>query len=395
MEIHTIYLFSYFVAVVFLIAKLAWLILGFYHWSQKALLGQGFKGQRMPMNPLQQKIPWTKILIAVSGAVFGWAVISLVGARFVREWLLLILPALAILINELQLPKKDIYLLAVMTLFAGLQTHREGGLDIFERLTRVVDELPPGEVQMASREALQRRRSGLAVEQCSKPLHRLHPFLDEMIFTLRLTGWQASLAFDLALELLGQRASRQWDRTSRWMVFREQIRPFLQFSQAAILVALTYLVVEGIPAINLVWPSYTVIGWIGLECVLVSVLLYSSGTRTWMRRLMGSAFLIASLVPLWQYATLPHLVELQLQSVTHLDAGSSNIRAEQELIQTGVLDPNNSDLEIQVDNNSSPARPTMTPTRPTIVEARLQPQSLSPHSQEVNRSWFIPCCQPR
>lgn len=60
MEIHTIYLFSYFVAVVFLIAWLARLILGFYHWSQKASLGQGFKGQRMPMNPFNKKYPGPK-----------------------------------------------------------------------------------------------------------------------------------------------------------------------------------------------------------------------------------------------------------------------------------------------------------------------------------------------
>ena len=77
---------------------------------------------------------------------------------------------------------------------------------------------------------------------------RLHPILDELVFTLRLTGWQASPAFDLALERLAQRAGKQWDRISRWMVFREQIQPFLQFSQMAILAALLYLVIEGIPA---------------------------------------------------------------------------------------------------------------------------------------------------
>jgi hypothetical protein len=34
--------------------------------------------------------------------------------------------------------------------------------------------------------------------------------------------------------------------------------------------------------------------------------------------LVGSALLVASLVPLWQYASLPRLFELQLHSATHI-----------------------------------------------------------------------------
>jgi hypothetical protein len=98
----------------------------------------------------------------------------------------------------------------------------------------------------------------------------LHPILNELVFTLRLTGWQTSPAFDLALERLTWRAGRQWDRISRWMVFREQIRPFLQFSQMAFLAGLLYLVVEGIPAFTIAWPSYDVIAWIGLGCVFAA-----------------------------------------------------------------------------------------------------------------------------
>ena len=89
---------------------------------------------------------------------------------FVREWLLLTLTGLAILSNELRLSTKDISLLAVMALIAGISEQREVGPDVFERLARIVDGLPPGDVQKAAREALQRRRSGLTVEQSFQPL---------------------------------------------------------------------------------------------------------------------------------------------------------------------------------------------------------------------------------
>jgi hypothetical protein len=397
MEIRPLYLLSYFVAVAYMIAWLVRLSLAFYHWLRKAGLGRLLAGQRISMNPLGRNLPWNSIFLAVSGAVFGWAVISWEGAWFVREWLLLILPGLGILGNELRLTTKNVYLLAVMALIAGLHDQREVGLDVFERLARVVDGLPPGEVQKAVREALQRRRSGLLVEQSCQVLNRLHPFLDELVFTLRLTGYQAIPAFDLAIKRLGQRAGKQWDCVSRSMVFREQIQPFLRFGQAAILAALAALVIEDIPAFTLAWPSYTVIGWIGLGCVLAAGVLYAASSRAWLRRSLGAAFLIASVVPLWQYASLPRLFELQLHSVTHLSEDVANKRVEPEPVRATDVDPtiSNSALENQVENNTSFTRPTATPTLPTMVEIQLQPLALPSQSIEVDKTWLIHCCQPR
>lgn len=397
MEIRSLYLLSYFLVLAFVMAWLARLGLNFYHWSRKAGLYRLLAGQRISLKPLGENLPWNNILLAVSGLLFGWVVISWIGAWFVREWLLLILPALAILSNELLLSKRDVSLLAVFALIAGLRDQREAGVDFFERLARVVDGLPPGDVQMAAREALQRRRSGLPVDRSCQALSGMHPILDELMFTLGLTNWQASSALDLALEHLAQRAGRQWDRLSRWMVFREQIQPFLQFSQMAIQAALIYLVVEGIPAFKIVWPSYEVIAWIGLGCVLAAGILYVAHNRVWLRRLVVSSLLIASLVPLWQYASLPRLFELQLHSATHITQRISDKQAGWEAVQELTAKPKNLDTVQgnQVLDNTPLPLPTATPAQ-IAVDFRPPPVSASSQNYEEVHLWAIPCCcQPR
>lgn len=397
MDIRSLYLLNYFLAVAFLMAWLARLGLAFYHWSWKAGLFRLLTGQRISLKPLSQHLPWNNILLALSGAIFGWVVISWVGAWFVREWLLLILPALAILSNELLLSKRDVSLLAVFALIAGLRDQREAGLDFFERLARVVDGLPPGEVQMAAREALQLRRSGMSVDQSCQALNGLHLILDELVFTLRLTCWQASSALDLALERLAQRAGRHWDRISRWMVFREQIQPFLQFSQMAILAAILYLVVEGIPGFTLAWPSYEVLSWIGLGCILATAMLYEAHQRAWLRRLVVSALLIASFVPLWQYASLPRLFELQLHSTTHITERVSDKQTGWEAVQAPIANPKFLNIvpENQEQEKTPWPLPTVTPAYQHMADFGALPASISSQDNTENHSWPIPCCQPR
>lgn len=393
MEIRSLYLLSYFLALAFVMAWLARLGLDFYHWSRKAGLYRLLAGQRISLKPFRDSLPWNNLLISVSGLLFGWGLISWIQAWFVREWLLLILPALSILCNELQLTKKDISLLALFALLAGLRDQRETGQDFFERLIKVVDSLPPGEIQTACRESIQRRRSGLPVDRSCQALSGFHPILDELVFTLRLTAWQASPAFDLALQRLAQRAGKKWDRISRWMVFRERTQPFLQFSQMAILAALLYLVVEGIPGITLAWPSYDVIAWIGLGCILATAMLYATHHRAWLRRLVVSALLIASLAPLWQYASLPRLFELQLHSTTHITELIPAKQAGREAVQVPTVNP-----EILVANPEHQDKtplplPPATPAYQRIVDFRSQSADIS--YQEEDQTWAIPCCQPR
>ena len=91
MEFHPLYLLSYFIACAYLAAWLARLVTGVHEWSRKAGLIRLFAGQKISLSPIKSRLPWNIILLSISGAVFGWSVISWVGAWFVREWLLLIL----------------------------------------------------------------------------------------------------------------------------------------------------------------------------------------------------------------------------------------------------------------------------------------------------------------
>lgn len=397
MEIRSLYLLSYFFAIAFVMAWLARLGLNFYDWSHKAGLYRLLAGQKISLKPFRDNLPWNNLLLTVSGLLFGWVVISWIEAWFVREWLLMILPALAIFCNELQLTKKDISLLAVYALIAGLYDQREAGPDIFERLIKVVDGLPPGEIQTACRESIQRRRSGLPVERSCQALSVFHPILDELLFTLRLTAWQASPAFDLALERLAQRAGKKWDRISRWMVFREQAQPILLFIQMAILAALLYLAVEGIPGFTLAWPSYEVIAWIGLGCSLAARMLYATHQSAWLRKLVGSSLLIVSLVPLWQYASLPRLFELQLHSTTHISERIPPRQTGWEAVQAPTANQKFLDTvqENQASDNMQLPLSTATPAFQSAVDFRLRPTVISSQDYEEDPLWVTPCCQPR
>ncbi len=395
MEIRSLYLLSYFVALAFLMAWLARLGLNFYHWSRKAGLYRLLAGQRISLKPLRDNLPWNNLLLSVSGLLFGFVVISWIGAWFVHEWLLLILPAMAILCNELQLTKKDISLLTVFTLTSGLRDQREAGQDFFERLIKVVEGLPPGKIQVACRESIQRRRSGLPVDRSCQALSAFHPILDELVFTLRLAGWQASPAFDLALGRLAQRAGKKWDRISQWMVFREQAQPFLQFSQMGILAALLYLVVEGIPAFTIAWPSYDVIAWIGLGFILAAGIIYAAHQRAWLRRLVGSVLLVASLMPLWQYASLPRLFELQLLSATHITQRFSDKLAGWEAIETPAANPKILVTVSEEEDNTPLPLLTATPAFQSAVDFQSRPTSLSYQDYVEDQIWATPCCQPR
>jgi len=396
MEIRPLYLFSYFVAVACLIAWLARLGVAIYHWSRKARLGRLLDGQRLSLKSLGRRLPWNNILLVLAGVVFGWSMTSQFETWFVREWLLLILPSLAILSNELRLSTKDVSLLAVMALMAGLSEQRDVGTDFFERLTRVVEGLPTGDVKKATRETLQRRRSGMTVEQYFQPISDIHPILNELIFTLYLTGGQAIPAFDLAVERLSQRAGRQWDRVSRSMMFRKQIQPLLIFGQAAILAALIYLVFEDIPAFTIAWPSYALIGWIALGCFFTAGGLYAAYHRAWLRRFLGVGLLTVSLIPLWQYASLPRLFELKFQPVTHFREGASGKRIVETQEKWAPMDPliANAAPENQRENTTSSINPTAIPTLPARVEEHIQLTSHPSQNQE-EKTWSIPCCQSR
>lgn len=354
MDIHGMSLLSHLLSAAFVVAWLVRLGLAVSRWVRRAWLHRLPTGLRISRYPPGLE-GWEEAAVSLSGALFGWVLISWIGNLFVQEWLLLILPALALLCSELNLSKRDAAILAVYALITGLRDQREAGKDFFDRLARIVDGLPPGEVQRACRESLQRRRSGMPVDRSCQPLRRINPVLDEMVFTLGFSGWQAGLAFDAALDRLERRVGTRWDRLSRWMALREQIQPFLWFGQAAILTALLDLVVAGFQELPLAWASRAVLGWVGLGCLLAAGVLYLAHNQAWLRRPVIAVLLIGSLVPLWHSARLPRLYELRVDSITLFNASDHRTNKGQNITQARYLDASSSSAnpENRADGNNS------------------------------------------
>jgi hypothetical protein len=397
MEFRALYLLSYFIACAYVTAWLARLGSGAYEWLRKGGLVRLMEGQKTSLNPIKNILTWNNTLLCMSGAIFGWSVISWIGAWFVREWLLLILTGSAILINDLRLSTKEINLFSVMALITGLHKEKNISPDLFERFAGILDGLPPGDVQKSVREVIQRRRSGSTVGGSFQVLNGLHPLLNELVFTLRLAGWRTSPAFDLALERLSQRAGRKWDRLSRSMAFREQIRPLLQFGQAAILAALFDLVIEDISSFTFAWPSYAIIFWIGLGLLLAALVLYAAFHHAWLRRFLGVGLLIASMIPFWRHANLPRLFELQVNSVSHWSGTVSRHKVDKVPVPTAVPDPSISIpfKEEQLVNADAIIQPTAMPSLPTFIGGRLEPTPLPLQNRVKEKSWKTPCCRPR
>jgi hypothetical protein len=391
----SLYSLSYFLAATYATAWLVRLTLAVYHRARNPGLRRPFARQSGFLRLRLPRGSGLQILLVVSGMVFGWALITWAGDWFVREWLLLVLPGLTLLSHELLLTKRDYSLFAILALMAGLHNQREAGTDVFERFAKIFDGLPEGEVKQAAREALQRRRSGSPVEQSCQVLYGLHRLLDELLFTLRLAGWQATSAFDLVLGRLLQRAGRQWDRLSRSLVLREQARPFVLFSQAAILSVLAVLVIEDIPSFRLAWTSYAVIGWVGLAGILTIGFFYAAQDRPWLRRLLGVSMITASLLVMLQVASSPRLFELQRQVVTHWGEGALPEKIAVQPTRTIRIEPTIVEPVPQISNQPSSTRPILPAPIPTIAEGQLQPLSTPASHLEPNRSWQIICCQPR
>lgn len=73
----------------------------------------------------------------------------------------------------------------------------------------------------------------------------LDPYLDELILTLGRLNWRTGPALTIVLGRLLQRAGRKWDRASRFMLLKEQARPYVRFGRAAKIAALFILSVSG------------------------------------------------------------------------------------------------------------------------------------------------------
>lgn len=286
--------------------------------------------------------PWSKsgnrfeTILSLAGILFGCTFTLWLSGWIIKEWLLVILVVLAIVSEEFKTSQRETQLLAVIVLLDLLQTHSKPDEDFFEILPELVRDLPAGEVQKAVLEAIFRRRSGIAVEKSMGSLRGLDPFLDELILTQRLTGWENGPALNLILNRLLQRAGRKWDHTSRIMLLKDQARPFVRFGRAALISGLLVTLLSSSTVLAAAWPGETIVVWLGLVVLALGLLLYVALINHWVSRslvvliffvaLASETHTIKVQVPAW----------IQIQTVTH---SSGSLSEEKEAIIQTVVDP--------------------------------------------------------
>ncbi|GIV63607.1 MAG: hypothetical protein KatS3mg045_0946 [Bellilinea sp.] len=185
MELRLMPLISYFTAAAYLAA---WL----FHQSW-ALVGQlrawifhrKAAGRVLSLSALRETNDRFGILLNILAAAIGIFIANWAANWISREWLILVLVAAVVLSEEFRPSRKAMNLLAVTVLMDRVCVYTETGSDLFEVLSKAVQDLPEGEVQHALREALHRRRSGLAAQECLALLRGIDPHLDEFVLTLK------------------------------------------------------------------------------------------------------------------------------------------------------------------------------------------------------------------
>jgi hypothetical protein len=215
MELRLLPLISYFTAAAYLAAWLfhqSWALVGqlrawiFHH---KAA------GRVLSLSALRETNDRLGTLLNILAAAIGIFIANRAVNWISREWLILVLVAAVVLSEEFRPSRNAINLLAVTVLMDRIHFYTESGNDLFEVLSRAVQDLPEGEVQQALREALHRRRSGLAAQECLALLRGIDPHLDEFVLTVKHINLQTGLTLVQVADRLHQRAGRGWDRGRR------------------------------------------------------------------------------------------------------------------------------------------------------------------------------------
>lgn len=327
MELRLLPLISYFTAAAYLVAWLfhqSWaLVVRLRAW----IFHRKAAGRILSLSALRETndpfgiLP--KILAAAIGILFAnWAV-----TWISREWLILVLVAVVVLSEEFRPSRNTMNLLAVTVLMDCVRAYTESDSDLFEVLSRAVQELPEGEVQQALREALHRRRSGLAAQECLAMLRGIDPHLDELVLTLKHISLQTGPALVQVADRLHHRAGRRWDRVSRWMLTKEHVWPYLRIVRVAIVAAIIILFYNGISLHFTAWPSHVSILWLGLGMIAAGLLLYFTLTSSWPRRILAVFLLMLVLFPVLKRIGIQSPWWLQIQTVTHVSENLSDSRS--------------------------------------------------------------------
>lgn len=284
-------------------------------------------GRVLSLSALRETNDRFGILLKSVSAAIGIFIANWMVAWISREWLLLVLVAAVVLSEEFRPSPIEMNLLAVTVFLDRVRTYTESDNDLFDVLSKAVQDLPEGEVQQALREALHRRRSGFATEECLAILGGIEPHLDEFILTLTHLNWQTGLALAQVADRLQQRAGRRWDRASRYMLRKEHIWPYLRVGRTAMIAALFVLSYNGIAMQLTAWPSYITVVWLGLALIAAGLLLYFTLNSSWPRRVLAVFLLVLALFPILNRIGVQSPWWLQIYTVTHVSENLTDSRS--------------------------------------------------------------------
>ncbi len=340
MELRLLPLISYLAAVSYL---MAWIIRQSWRLQLKIrawwFLRQA-AGRILSLRASVKSNNWAEVLLAVVGAILGVLPAPWVVSWISREWLLLVLVALVILSEELRPSHSEMNLLAVVVLMDRVRVYSGSEGDLFKVLARALQELPEGEVQQGLREALQRRRSGLAAEGCLAILRGINPYLDELILTVRTINWQTGPALTQIADRLNQHAARRWDRASRFMLLKDRIWPYLSFIKTVVVGSIIVLSIQGIAMHFTAWPGRITVLLCGLAWIAAGLFLYLVISSEWLRRILVLALLLLAFFPTMNTINIQSPWWIQIHTITDVSDNLSDSKfgsssdLSQELAQT-------------------------------------------------------------
>lgn len=239
----------FFLLLFIFIVSLAYLLLRIVRLQPDSLFPERFRisnrlhipGISLFPKPSSRKKTLALVFSLFAGICTIW-IWSAFGAPFP---LLLFLLAVGLFIEELDEPKKLRELPAVLGLINQILKHIQEGDDLPVALGKAAPTLPDGVVKRRVKKTLSSIEERLPSEKSLPALRGINPYLDQLVSDCLRTGCQNGPALEIILELLLQRASQQWQRTSHIRTRLDSLNPYLTSSRAfiagSIVMGITFL----------------------------------------------------------------------------------------------------------------------------------------------------------
>ncbi len=339
------------------------------------------------------------IYIFLIGAIFGGLTTLWVIHLFVREWLLVIFIVLAVLSDEMRISSTEPLLLDVMVFFDRLSAHLDNNNDLLKILTECILELPEGRVRTSVLETILRWRSGESFEISLDAMRRIDPLLNEFVLTLQHSSWKSGLGVHIILNRLIERAGQTWDKLSRRLLIKDQIKNYVQFCRGAIITGVWVILVSSSSALNSVLSDRATVVLAVLALLGLGFIFFLSLSKQWKRRTLVTLIFIIALAAYANSLTVPISSLIQVETISH----QSNVVSKTSFDTTFISTVNqrlpasfppaslNNPSILSTSNPISTPYPTVAVTMilnpPELISTPVIPQDLylcclrSPHSR--------------